>query len=161
ELDGFDTYTDEIEGEQEEDQIASGRVIQGEPIKFTNEAIWVGVDKQPLPPNLLLLVINILRVVQKWGLDNMPSAPPIILGPNEKWPDVEAMNEKCRKSEWRTSFNKLVGPYQKQKVTYFWDPITGNKYTWPTGSNSGMARVGDLVERIQMMRQFKRQKVVP
>jgi hypothetical protein len=56
-------------------------------------------------------------------------------------------------------FNQLIGPYQRQKLVYFWDPtITMNKYTWPTSSDSGMACVSDLVEKIQMMRQFKKVK---
>src|SRR5262249_46267021 len=86
---------------------------------------------------------------------------PIILGHNEKWPDIEAMNEKCPKTEWRMRFGELVGPYQAQKVVYLWDPVTMNKYTWPTSSDSGMACVSELAEKIGMMRQFKKQKAVP
>src|SRR5262249_34562155 len=39
--------------------------------------------------------------------------------------------------------------------------VTMNKYTWPTSSNSGMACVSELVEKIQMMRQFKKQRAIP
>jgi hypothetical protein len=159
-LDGFDGYTDESEGGegQDQDQNTSRRVIQGERISFTKAGVWVDAKKQPLPSNLLLLVADVIRVVQKWGTDGMPVAEPLILGPNEKWPDTDAMNEKCPKSEWRMYFNQLIGPYQKQRVVYLWDPATMNKYTWPTSSNSGMAAVGDLVEKIQMQRQFKKVK---
>ena len=161
-LDGFDTYTDESEVSEQEDFAPSIRVIQGERINFTKQGTWVGANKQPLPSNLTLLVHEVLRVVQKWGTDGMPAEDPIILGPNEKWPDVDAMNEKCPKSEWRMYFNELIGPYQKQKIVYFWDPtITMKKYTWATSSNSGMACVGDLVEKIKMMRAFKKVKAYP
>src|SRR5262249_54537645 len=150
-LDGFDGYTDESEGgEQDQDQNTPRRVIQGERIAFSKQGIWVGADKQPLPSNLQLLVADVIRVVQKWGPDGMPAADPHILGPNEKWPDIDAMNEACPKSEWRMYFNQLIGPYQKQRVVYLWDPVTMNKYTWPTSSNSGMAAVANLVEKIQM-----------
>jgi hypothetical protein len=45
---------------------------------------------------------------------------------------------------------------------YLWDPsVTMNKYTWATSSNSGMSCVSDLVERIKMMRAFKKVKAYP
>jgi hypothetical protein len=110
-LDGFDGFTDEAEGE-DQDQFVGGRVIQGTRINFTNEATWVDAAKEELPSDLELIVVDIGRVVQKWGRDNKPSAPPIILAPNQKYPDIRAMNEACPKSEWRESFGKLVGPYQ-------------------------------------------------
>jgi hypothetical protein len=107
-------------------------------------------------------VHDVVRIVQKWGTDGMPAEDPNILGPNEKWPDVESMNEKCPKSEWRMYFNQLVGPYQRQKIVYLWDPaVTMNKYTWATSSNSGMSCVADLVEKIKMMRAFKKVKAYP
>jgi hypothetical protein len=107
-LDGFSGFTDEAEGE-DQDQFASVRVIQGTRINFTNEATWVDIAKQQLPDNLELIVHDIARVVQKWGKDNMPNADPIILAPNQKWPDLKAMNEKCPKTEWRMRFNNLAG----------------------------------------------------
>jgi hypothetical protein len=122
---------------------------------------WVDASKQPLPADLQLIVHDVVRVVQKWGKDNMPAEPPIILGPDERWPDVDAMNERCPKTEWRTYFDKLIGPYQRQKIVYLWDPITMNKYSWPTSSNSGMTSVSDLAEKIAMMRQFKKVKAIP
>jgi len=163
-LDGFDGYTDECayEGEeQDQDRFTSGRVIQGIRINFTKAGTWVDASKQPLPVDLQLIVHDVVRVVQKWDKDNMPAEPPIILGPDERWPDVDAMNERCPKTEWRTYFGKLIGPYQRQKIVYLWDPITMNKYSWPTSSNSGMACVSDLAEKIAMMRQFKKVKAIP
>src|SRR5262249_18245693 len=163
-LDGFDGYTDECafeSEEQDQDQFTSPRVIQGDRISFNGKAgTWVDRNKQPLPP-LQLIVHDVARVVQKWGKDGMPAEPPIILGPNEKWPDVDAMNKRCPETEWRKYFDKLVGPYQRQKAVYLWDPTTMQKYTWPTSSNSGMVCVSDLVEKIEMMRQFKRVKAIP
>jgi hypothetical protein len=102
---------------------------------------------------------DIARVVQKWGKDNMPSEPPIILAPNQKYPDIKAMNEKCPKTEWRERFGKLEGPYQAQKIVYLWDPITMNKYSWPTSTTGGHICIAELVEKIQMMRRFKKHRV--
>src|SRR5215475_2374795 len=143
-LDGFDGYTDEGE-EQDQDQFASGRVIQDTRINYTNEATWVDASKQQLPAGLQLIVARIARIVQKWGKDNLPSEPPIILAPNQKFPDIEAMNAKCPKTEWRERFGRLEGPYQAQKVVYLWDPVTMNKYSWPTSTTGGQICVAELV----------------
>jgi hypothetical protein len=164
-LDGFDGYTDEAEGDvQDQEQQVSGRLIQGDRIAFNGKTgIWINASKskQPLPADLQLVVADVVRVVQKWTKDNLPAEPPIILGPNEKWPNVEAMNEKCPKTEWRTFFEKMVGPYQKQKIVYLWDPIHMDKYTWPASSDSAMNSVSELVEKIAMMRDYKKVKAVP
>jgi hypothetical protein len=139
----------------------NSRPDEGERINFSNESVWVSANKEPLPSNLQLIVADVLRIVQKWGRDNMPAEPPIILGPNQKWPDIEVMNAKCPKPEWRMRFGELKGPYQAQKIVYLWDPDTMNKYTWPTSSNSGMACVAELAEKIAMMRQFKKVQAIP
>jgi hypothetical protein len=159
-LDGFDGFTDEAEGgDQDQDQFVGGRVIQGTRINFTNEATWVDAAKQKLPADLELMVIDIGRVVQKWGKDGLPSEPPIILAPNQKFPDIKAMNEKCPKTEWRERFGKLEGPYQAQHVVYMLDPKTMNKYSWPTSTTGGSICVSDLVEKTQLMRRFRGQRV--
>jgi hypothetical protein len=142
-LDGFDGFTDEAEGE-DQDQFAAGRVIQGMRINFTNEATWVDAAKQKLPTDLELIVWNVGRIVQKWGKDNLPCEPPIILAPNQKFPDIKAMNEKCPKSEWRERYGKLEGPYQAQHVVYMLDPRTMNKYSWPTSTGGGHICVSEL-----------------
>jgi len=161
-LDGFAGYTDESENQDQEDFAPHARIIQGTRISFTKQAVWVNREKQPLPKGLLLLVANVLRVVQKWGPDGMPAGDPRILKPGEKWPDVEAMNEKCPKSEWRMYFDKLIGPYQRQKVVYLWDPnITLDKYTYAASSNSGMNAVSNLVEKINTQRDFKKVRAYP
>src|SRR5260370_40563719 len=81
-LDGFEGYSDEVEGGEEQ---TSGRVIQGELVKFTNEATWVTRDGEELPPDLELIVIDIGRIVQKWQ-DAKP-VETIILEPGQKYPD--------------------------------------------------------------------------
>ena len=162
-LDGFSGFTDEAEGE-DQDQFVHVRVIQGTRINFTNEATWVDVAKQRLPDDLDLIVHDVARVVQKWGQDNMPCEDPIILAPNQKWPDIKAMNEKCPKSEWRMKFDKLVGPYEAQYVVYLWDPVAValKKYSWPTSTKGGHVCVAELVEQIQWMRALKKnQRICP
>src|SRR3954447_16129347 len=55
ELDGFETYEGGVEGEQER---ASGGVIQGPIIAFTNEAEWVRRDGEELPADLELVAVD-------------------------------------------------------------------------------------------------------
>ena len=50
---------------------------------------------------------------------------------------------------------------ERQKIVYLWDPVTMNKYSWPTSSNSGMACVSDLAEKIAIIRRFKKVKAIP
>jgi hypothetical protein len=157
-LDGFDGFTDEAVDGGDQDQFVGGRVIQGTRINFTNEATWVDVTKQLLPANLELIVVDIGRIVQKWGKDNMPLET-IVLAPNEKYPNIEALNEKCPRSEWRERFGKLEGPWQAQHVVYMIDPHTMNKYTWPTSTNGGHICVSDLADKVRMMRRFRGARV--
>jgi len=117
-LDGFDGYTDEVESADNADealpQHAHQRVIQGTQISFDyKKSMWVDENGQPLPPERPYIVARIRRLVQKWTPDNKLDGPPQEIGPNQKWPDVEAMNEKRPKSEWRMYFDQLVGPYQR------------------------------------------------
>jgi hypothetical protein len=156
-LDGFDGFTDEAEG-NDQDQVG-GRVIQGTRINFTNEAVWLDAAKKELPADLELIVIDIGRVVQKWGTDGLPSEAPIILAPHQKYPDIKAMNEACPKSEWRERFGKMEGPYQSQHVVYLLDPKTMQKFSWPTSTTGGHICVTGLVEKTNLMRKFRGERV--
>src|SRR5258705_13578706 len=88
-LDGFAGYEDAVEGDEQQ---TSNRVIQGELVKFTNEASWVTGAGEELPSDLELIVIDVGRVVQKWQ-DRNP-VETIILAPGQKFPDIEKLNAK-------------------------------------------------------------------
>jgi len=91
EFDGFDGYEEASEGEEEE-QLSSSLIV-GDKIQFDVAQVWVGPNGEKLPPGLELLVVKVLRVVQKWGPDNKPIADCTrILEPHEKWPDLNALN---------------------------------------------------------------------
>ena len=85
-VDGFD-YEDSTEGE---DLPASSGLIVGEKIKF-NSPDWLGRDDKKLPP-LLLVVLRLRRVVQKWSHEGKPiEGHTRILESHEKWPDIAAL----------------------------------------------------------------------
>jgi hypothetical protein len=157
-IDGFEGYEDSVEGGEE--QQTSGRVIQGELVKFTNEATWITRDDEELPPDLELIVIDIGRVVQKWE-DGVPIET-IVLEPGQRFPDIKAMNAKVPESEWEDGPDgKPRGPWQSQHICYLLDLATMGRYTWPTGTTGGAICISDLVDRVKWMRKFRGQCVYP
>jgi hypothetical protein len=152
-LNSFTGYEDLVEGEEEQ-QI--GALIQGTKIKFTNTAMWMANGDEELPADLKLVVVEILRVVQKWGPDGKPIEEHTrILAPGEKWPDVAALNEACPRSEWREFRGQMFGPWQAQRIVYFVDLFaTMAKYTWPTATIGGRIAINDLVDRTKWAQKF-------
>ena len=122
ELDGFDAFTDETEGE--DTMGGGGSVIQGAKLKFLDPDWWIRDAKVT---GLQLTVIDVVNVVNKWSPDNKLLVSRV-LEPGEKFPDFEKLNEQCPKSEWRMAFGKLVGPWSGQHVVYFVDELL-NRYT--------------------------------
>src|SRR6516164_2641375 len=115
-LDGFDGFTDETEGEDEQ---SSGSLIVGTKIKFDEAQVWVDSNGKKLPAGLELVFIKVRRVVRKWGPDNKSiEGETKILEPHEKWPDFDALNAKCPKSQWHEAFGKIRGPYRGQRLVY-------------------------------------------
>jgi hypothetical protein len=157
ELDDFSGYNDEMEGG--EDQSASNRVIQGSKLKFTNEATWINDFEEEMPADLKLVVAGIGRIVQRWGKDS--SQPPVtrVLAAGEKYPDIKALNEAVPRSEWREGLNGLQGPYQAAHALYLINLEDMQRYTWITSTVGGAICIRDLVDRVNMMRQFKGEKV--
>jgi hypothetical protein len=159
ELDGFAGYNDASEGEDE--QPTSGGLIVGTKIKF-NDAQWFDNVGEKLPAGLELVVVRVLRVVQKWGADDKPIAECTrIIEPLQSWPDLKALNKKCP-SEWREKFGEMRGPWQGQRLVYLVDPETMARYTWPSAKGTIGARlcVEDIVDRINWLRNHKKNDAV-
>jgi hypothetical protein len=154
-LDGFSGFNEGVEGD---DQQQGGSIIQGTLTKFTNEAEWVTGNGDPMSHEQELIVIDLLRIVQKW-IDQKP-VETIIVPPGEKFPNVKAMNEKCPKSEWRENLNReMVGPWQMQYVVYLIDAITLDKFTYPTSTIGGGMCCRAIAEKVAWMRKYKGPKV--
>jgi hypothetical protein len=151
-LDGFEGYEDEV----------SGRLIQGTHIKFTNEAMWVTKAGEEIPADLELVVVDILRVVQKWKDKRPVEGETRILAPGEKFPDIKAMNEAAPREEWGEGPDgKPRGPWQAQKIVYLLNLTTMDRYSFPTGTTGGMIAISDLVEKTKMCRRFRGTNVFP
>jgi hypothetical protein len=162
ELDGFEGFEDGIEGD---DNAQSTSIIQGTRVKFTNEAKWVTYDGEQLPSERELVGVDILRIVQKWPPgDNNNNEPPktTTLEPGQKFPDVDELNAKTPRAEWRTGpAGQPVGPYERAYVVYLLDPQTVARFTYITPTMGGGIAVRDLAERVEWMRKFRSARVYP
>jgi hypothetical protein len=156
EVDGFDGFTDEVEGQEAASR--AGAVIQGTKIAFTNEATWVMHNDEQISPKLEFIAVDIARVVQKW-VDNLP-VETRVLGPGEKVPDLIALNEAIPRSQWgKDPGGHPRAPWQFQYVVYLLDPITLDRFSYPTGTTGGKIAVHDLKDKTQWMRKFRGEKV--
>jgi hypothetical protein len=157
-IDGFDGFEDRVEDTgDDDDKPAPSGVIKGNLLKFSNEAIWKLRDGEEVSPDLELVAVDILRIVQKW-LDKKP-VETRTLEPGEKIPDIKALNDACPKSEWGEYNGKPQGPWQFQYVTYLVDLVTMDRYTFPTGTTGGAICTRDLADKVRLMRRFRGQHV--
>src|SRR6516164_9612391 len=156
-IDNFAGWDDGVEGD---DRPQGAGIIQGNLIKFTNEAMWVTRDGDELSADLELVAVDVGRVVQKWS-DGQP-VETIILEPHQKFPDVEEMNEKVPKREWvEGPDGNMRGPWQAQHILYLFDAGPMDKYTFPTGTTGGRIAIGELRDKLVWMRRLRGPSVHP
>jgi hypothetical protein len=156
-LDGFDNFTSEVEGEEGVNE--SRGVIQGSKIKFIDPQYWLLGEKNITGTSLTALGVR--KVVTKWSQDNKPLATHV-LAPDQKFPDFKQLKDECDKSEWRERFGKLVGPWSGQHCVYLIDQFY-NRFTWasPLGTAGSTICVRELMEQIKLVRGIKQQKLYP
>ena len=154
-VDGFDDVEDGVEGADEQ---RSDRVIQGERLTFSNDFVWLTGDDEEFPEERELLVVDTVKVVQKW-VNQLP-VEAIVVTPGHKWPDVDKLNDVCPKTEWGEDFNgKPRGPWQKTRVTYFIDLNTMEKFTWPASTVGGDICIREFRDKVANMRKFRGARV--
>jgi hypothetical protein len=151
-LDGFNDFTNEVEGAEDEHVNTSAGVIQGTKLKFIDPR-WL-IEGRDVT-GMLLTVIGVRNVVNKWGPDNRPLVTNI-LPPGVKFPDFKALNAKEPQSEWRMAFGQLRGPWEGQHCLYLIDEHF-NRYTWasPTSTIGSAIAVEEIVDHIKMLRKFR------
>jgi hypothetical protein len=151
-LDNFADFDTSVEGD--DDRPTAGRLV-GTRLKFTNQATWVTHPDSTNCSDRILVASNVRRTEVKWGV--VEKKPPIDtreLKPGEKFHDMEVLNAQCPKEEWRMSYSKLEGPWEIQHVLEFVDLATMERFSWPTSTIGGSIAVEELVDRINMKRQF-------
>jgi hypothetical protein len=150
-VDDFAGWEDGVEGD---DRPEGAGIIQGSLVKFTNEAEWVLRDGESLAAGRELVAFNVGRVVQKWQ-DGQP-VETIVLEPNQKFPDIEKMNEETPKEEWvEGPDGNMRGPWQGQHILYLLDLKTMDKFTFPTGTVGGRIAVRELRDKTMWMRRLR------
>jgi hypothetical protein len=155
-IDGFEGFEDATEGEQER----GGQVIQGQRIKFTNEATWVTEDGEKIAKDREFVPIDVARVVQCWQ-DHKPIKT-IVLEPGQKFPNVKELNAAVPQSEWEEGPDgKPRGPWQAQHIIYMLDPKTMDRFSFPTGTIGGAVATRDLTDKVKMMRKFRGENLFP
>ena len=156
-VDGFQGYEDGIEGHE---RPANAGLIQGTLLKFSNEAKWVTRDDDEISSDLKLIAVDVQRVVQKWQ-DGQPIETKI-LEPGEKFPDLDILNADVPQSEWvEAPDGKKRGPWQAQHILYLLDPLTMDRFTFPTGTVGGRIAIGDLRDKLVWMRRTSGPNVFP
>jgi hypothetical protein len=155
--DGFEGFEAASEGA---DPRQAGGVIQGTIVKFDNNSEWVTRSGEQLPPDLELIAVGLARIVQKW-LDGMP-AETRVLGPGEKFPDLDELNNAAPRSEWTDGLNGAPrGPWQRAHHVFLLDPTTMDKFTYTTSTVGGAIAVRELVDKTTWMRRYRGQSVYP
>jgi hypothetical protein len=138
--DGFDSVDDG----------GSNSIIRGTKLKFGNDAKWSDGDDNVIAPQRELLIVEQVRSVQKW-IDEKPTETRI-LAPDEYFPDIEKLNAEAPPEEWRDAFGRRIGPWQRCKVLYLFDPATLEGFSWPTSTAGGFRAISELQERVHRAR---------
>ena len=158
-LDGFRGFTDQIEGDEDGQ---SSSLFQGKRIKFTNDYNWM-VNGVRLPDTFEAVVTEVLRCVLKWHPDKTQAPEVKVLGPGEKFPDIDTLNEKTSREEWvEGPDGKVRGPWQIQYLLRLIETTAAmERFSYPTSTIGGGIAVRELVERINWVRRFKGVNVYP
>lgn len=148
--DSLDGYSDAVKGAETRKQ----GLLRGTALKFGQTAEWEDKDGEVIDPQTRLILIDIARVVTKWGKDKRP-AETVVLAPGEPFPDVEEWNVQVPKAEWIDGLNGPRGPWQTQQIAYFVDPRSMAQYSFPTSTTGGAIAIRELMDSVKAMRRFR------
>jgi hypothetical protein len=151
--DGFDGFA----GQESQ----SSRIIQGDVLKFGNDGVWSNRSAdEPFAPERELVMVEIARVSQKW-LNSTPVETRFI-PPGAPMPDIDDLNAACPRAEWTKDLNgNPRGPWQNQTVAYLLDLENMERFTFPTGTIGGNIAIGEIVDKVKMMRRYRGGNVYP
>lgn len=151
--DGFDDFDDDADNRSS--------LIKGLKLKYLDGG-WRTRDGAIAPDLLELVVINIVKAIQKWVPGQNGPADMQVLPAGAKFPDVAAMNEAAPKEEWRERYHKPTGPWEAVYGVYLVDMKTMQTYTFvaPVAPEAvktigSVIAVKELKERIRLARRVK------
>ena len=135
------------------------KVIKGHKLKFTNDYTWVIGADTVIDSDRVLVVVDIGKIQQRWGLDDRPVSTQRFLASAKL--DTDALNAAVPKEEWRDKFGKKVGPWEWCYCVYLIDPTTFEIFTFlPSTAGGGMA-VRALRESVAMARKVRGPNLSP
>jgi hypothetical protein len=128
-------------------------------LKFVND-LFVTREGETIGADRKLIATGVEKRVQKFvGKKRIDS---IVVPPGERWPDVDAMNEAAPREEWSNDLNgNPRGPYVRVLLLKLVDLISLTRYVFVTQSGGGGAAIGDLADKVRIMRRFRGPGVVP
>ncbi len=150
--DGFDGYSDHVEGD---DNPQPRGLIRGSRVKFSNTAEYELPDGEVIDHGTKLIVTDIIRAVAKWGTGKNEPPQTTVIPFGQPFPDIEAMNESIPKDQWRQGPAGLQGPFQAQRLVVLIEPRSMDEFTFVTSSIGGSIAVGELVHKTQTMRKYR------
>jgi hypothetical protein len=151
--DGFDNYSDRIEGDE---GAQPQGIIRGAMLKFSATAEWERRDGEIIEPGVKLIVTDIVRAVLKWDATDKTKRPEVtVIPPGQPFPDVQLMNDKAPREEWRQGPNGMQGPFQVQQAVVLLDPLSMETYTYTTSTIGGFIAVRELVDKVKTMRRYR------
>jgi hypothetical protein len=150
--DGFDGYSDHVEGDESPQPRG---IIRGLRLKFSNTAEYELPDGEVIGHGTKLIVTDIIRAVAKWGAGKNEPPETTVIPPGQPFPDVQAMNESVPKDQWRQGPAGLQGPYQTQQLVVMIEPQAMETYTFVTSAIGGFIAVRELVDKVKTMRRYR------
>jgi hypothetical protein len=150
--DGFDGYSDRVEGDEGAQHQG---LIRGSLLKFSNTAEWERRDGETIESNVKLIVTDVIRAVVRWGTGKGPPEETTVIPAGQPFPDVAAMNEAIPKDQWRQGPAGPQGPFQVQQAVVLIEPRSMETFTFPTSTVGGFIAVRELVDKVKTMRKYR------
>jgi hypothetical protein len=144
--DGFDDFNLEQIG-QRPGAFGGARLL-----KFVTDK-YATREGDVISPERRFICLGLTKVVQKFIQQKLVDTK--IVPPNENMPDIERMNEEAPKEEWGTDLNgNPAGPYSRVLVLKFIEEPALTRFAFVTQSIGGSIAVGDLCDKIKIMRRL-------
>ena len=119
----------------------------------TREGEVVGSERE-------FISLGLVKAVQKFVGHRLIDT--IIVAPEDKFPDLEDMNNKAPREEWGTDFNgNLQGPWTRILVMKLLDARTMDRFAFVTSSVGGSIAIGDLSDKTKLMRRLRSPNASP
>jgi hypothetical protein len=153
-----DGYEDDGLGDFELEQIGmqSGAFGGARLLKF-NKGIYVTREGEVIEPSRPLVVLGLVKLVQKFVGQKLIHEATIIVPGDQKVPNIAALNEQAPREEWGVDFNgNPKGPYGLTLLLKLIDRNnTLGRFAFVTNSTGGSMAIGDLSARTKIMRQLR------